>query len=174
MEQGRLARAVRADDRVALARRDVERDAADDLGRAEVLVHVDQFESAAVMRGPLARSRLSTRPQASSTFGQSARRRQRAADEQDDAATTQGTARSRVDGEAEQTDRRALALRVDASMRWASSISMIRADASRGERPARRARRPARASELARRAAAAGAASASPAMPPGANDHDAR
>ena len=73
LKQGRFAGAVRADDRMSLAARDLERDAADDLGRAEALAQVEQREGGGHAGRPNARRSFTT-PQASPTRGQSSRR----------------------------------------------------------------------------------------------------
>src|ERR1700684_487385 len=72
MEQRRLARAIRTDDRVAFSRRNVERDAANDCGGAETLVEIVQGERCA-HAPPLLRVCAATSAQASSICGQSSR-----------------------------------------------------------------------------------------------------
>ena len=131
VEQRRFAGAVRPDDRVPLALGDVERDAADDLHRAEALAKIEERKRR-VHPSPRKCRRALTAPQASPTLGQSLKTR---------AVPTANSATATIQGGGVEAStskpKRRIAdpsLRASASCRLASSMIMIAPDAARGQR----------------------------------------
>ena len=166
VEQRRFAGAVRPDDRVPLALGDVERDAADDLHRAEALAKIEERKRRA-HPSPRKCRRALTAPQASPTLGQSLKTRSCSRSEQRD-RDDPGRQRRRVDVEAEEPHRRPFAARLG-KLSIGEFDDHDRAGAARDQRRPDRGVEQARAATRRRRASARRCNIVHPTTPSGAN-----